>query len=174
MGARPCRRDWGGKARGARGPPTKPMWEWILLALCLWGTLQMGTALVLKGNQVEGEVFAFDALRCDSSHALARYSGQQFCDKGRIKTDNGIPVKAPVGELSVLQLDQEVHFWATVCKKKRSTMKAFGHSKLVEPLDIQEPVRLSITECSDVSTTQILTTEDGRQIRVAKGSKAMY
>ena len=125
----------------------------------------MGTALVLKGNRVEGEVFAFDALRCDNSHALARYSGRQFCDKRRIKTDNGIPVKAPAGELSVLQLDQEVHFWATVCKKKRSTMKAvcgaFGHSKLVEPLDIQEPVRLSITECSDVSTTQILTTEDG-------------
>ena len=51
---------------------------------------------------------------------------------------------------------------------------AFGHSKLVEPLDIQEPIRLSITECSDVSTTQILTKEDGRQICVAKGSKAMY
>ena len=110
-------------------------------------------------------MFAFDALRCDNSHALARYSGRQFCNKGQIKTDNGIPVKAPAGELSVLQLDQEVHFWATVCKKKRSTMKAvcgaLGHSKLVEPLDIQEPVWLSITECSDVSTTQILTTEDG-------------
>ena len=38
---------------------------------------------------------------------------------------------------------------------------AFGHSKLVEPLDIQEPVCLSITECSDVSTTQIVTREDG-------------
>ena len=38
---------------------------------------------------------------------------------------------------------------------------AFGHSKLVEPLDIQEPVHLSITECGDVSTTQIVTTEDG-------------
>ena len=83
-----------------------------------------------------------------------------------------------MGELSVLQLDQEVHFQAIICKKKRSTMKAvcgaFGHSKLVEPLDIQEPVRLSITECGDVSTTQVLTTEDGRQIRVPKGSNAMY
>ena len=83
-----------------------------------------------------------------------------------------------MGEFSILQLDQEVHFWATVCKKKHSTLKAvrgaFRHSKLVKPLDIQEPVRLSITECSDISTTQILTTEDGRQIRVAKGTKAMY
>ena len=90
--------------------------------LCLWGTLQIGTALVLKGNRVEGEVFAFDALRCDNSHALARYSGWQFCNRGQMKTDNGIPVKAPGGELSVLQLDQEVQFWATVCKKKWSTM----------------------------------------------------
>ena len=103
---------------------------------------------------------------------------RQFCDRGRIKTDIGISVKAPGGELSILQLDQEVHFWATVCKKKHSTMKAvwgeFRHSKLVKPLDIQEPVRLSTTECRDISTTQILTTEDGRQIRVAKGTKAMY
>ena len=78
----------------------------------------------------------------------------------------------------MLQLEKEIHFQATVCKKKRSTMKAvcgaFGHSKLVEPLDIQEPVRLSITECSHVSTTQVLTTEDGRQIHVPKGSNAMY
>ena len=120
---------------------------------------------MLKGNRVEGEVFAFDALRCDNSHALARYSGRQFCDKGRIKTDNGIPAKVPAGELSVLQLEQEIHFQAIICKKKQSTMKvvcgAFGHSKLVKPLDIQEPVRLSITECGDVSTTQIMTTEDG-------------
>ena len=62
----------------------------MLLALCLWSALQVGTALVLKGNRVEGEVFAFNALRCDNSHALARYSGRQFCDRGRIKTDNGI------------------------------------------------------------------------------------
>ena len=103
----------------------------------------MGTALVLKRNPVEGEVLAFDALRCDNSYALAHYSGRQFCDQGRIKTDNGIPTKVSAGELSVLQLEQEIHFQATVCKKKRSTMKAvcgvFGHSKLVEPLDIQEP-----------------------------------
>ena len=70
----------------------------------------MGAALVLKGNCMEGEVFAFDALRCDNSHTLACYLGCQFCDKGQIKTDNEIPVKAPAGALSVLQLDQEIHF----------------------------------------------------------------
>ena len=58
----------------------------------------MGAALVLKGNRIEGKVFTFDALRCDNSHALARYSGLQFCNKGSIKTDNGIPVKAPAGD----------------------------------------------------------------------------
>ena len=114
---------------------------------------------MLKGNRVEGEVFTFNALRCDNSHALARYSGCQFCDKGRIKTDNGIPVKVLAGELSVLQLEQEIHFQAIICKKKGSMMKAvcgaFGQSKLVEPLDIQEPVSLSITECGDVSTMQV-------------------
>ena len=92
---------------------------------------------MLKGNRVEGEVFAFDALRCDNLHALARYSGRQFCNKGRIKTDNGIPVKVPAGELSVLQLDLEIYFKAIICKKKWSMMKAvcraFRHSKLVEP-----------------------------------------
>ena len=68
-GERLCWRNQGRKARGAKGPAAKPAWEWILLALCLWGPLQMGTALVLKGNHVEGEVFAFDALRCKYSRA---------------------------------------------------------------------------------------------------------
>ena len=54
----------------------------------------------------------------------------------------------------------------------KAVCEAFGHSKLVEPLDIQEPVRLSITECRDVH--KFLTTEDRRQIRVPKGSNAMY
>ena len=109
-GGRQCRRSRRGKARRTEGPAARPAWEWILLALCLWGALQRGTALVLKGNHVEGEVFAFNALRCDNSHALARYLGRQFCNRGRIKTDNGIPVKVPAGELSVLQLEQEIHF----------------------------------------------------------------
>ena len=66
----------------AKGPAAKTAWEWILLALCLWSALWMGAALVLKGNCIEGEVFALDALRCDNSHTLARYSGCQFCDRG--------------------------------------------------------------------------------------------
>ena len=68
-----CRRSRRWEARRTEGPAARLAWEWILLALCLWGTLQGGTALVLKGNRVEGEVFAFDAMRCDNSHALACY-----------------------------------------------------------------------------------------------------
>ena len=104
------RRRRGRRARRTKEPAAKTAWDWILLALCLWSALRVGTALVLKGNHVEGEVFAFDTLRCDNSHALARYSGRQFCDWGRIKTDNRIPTKVPAGELSVLQLEQEIHF----------------------------------------------------------------
>ena len=134
--------------------------------------------MVLKGSRVGGEVFAFDALRCDNSHALARHSGRPFCGEGRIKTDNGMPVKVPAGELSILQLEQGIHFQVILCKKKRSTMKgvcgASWHSKLVEPVDIREPTRLSITECGDVGTPQVPTREDERQIRVPKGPSAMH
>ena len=76
------RRRRGRRARRAKEPAAQTAWEWILLALCLWSALRGGAALVLKGNCVEGEVFAFDALRCDNLHALARYSGRQFCDRG--------------------------------------------------------------------------------------------
>ena len=60
-----------GKGRGERRPT--PQVELDPVDPVLVGELQMGAALVLKGNWVEGEVFAFDALRCDNSHALACY-----------------------------------------------------------------------------------------------------
>ena len=75
----------------------------------------MGAALVLKGTWVKGEVFTFDALRCDNSHAHARYSGRQFCDSGRIKADNGIPTLTehpaigPGGTLPSHHVQEEVY-----------------------------------------------------------------
>ena len=133
---------------------------------------------MLKGSRVGGEVFAFNVLRCDNSHALARHSGRRFCSEGRTKTDNGMPVKVPACELSIVQLEQGICFQAILCKRKRSRMKAVcgasWHSKLVEPLDIQEPTRLSITECGDVSTPRGPTREDERQIQVPKGPRAMH
>ena len=55
-------------------------------------------------------MFAFDALCCDNSHALARHSGRRFCGRGRSKASNGMPVRAPAGELSILQVEQGIHF----------------------------------------------------------------
>ena len=51
--------------RGGRavGLAAKAIWGWILLALGLWGVLQVGATLVLKGSRERVEVFAFDALR---------------------------------------------------------------------------------------------------------------
>ena len=79
-----------------------------------------------------------------------------------------MPVRVPAGKLSILQLEQEIHFQAILCRKKWSTMRAvcgaFWHSKLVEPVDIREPTRLSITECGNVGTPQVPTKEDERQM----------
>ncbi len=49
---------------------------------------------------------------------------------------------------------------------------AFSHSKLVEPLDILKPSRVNIGDCQDMAATQIVTTEDGRQLRTGVGSTA--
>ena len=75
--------------RRAEGPTAKATWGWILLALGLWGVLQVGAALVRKGSRKRGEVFAFDALHCDHSHTLGRHSGRRVCREGRVKGDNG-------------------------------------------------------------------------------------
>ena len=62
-------------------------------------------------------MFAFDVLRCDNSHALARHSGHRFCGRGQSKASNGMPVRAPAGELSILQLEQGIHFQAIYARR---------------------------------------------------------
>ena len=128
------------RVRRAKGPTARPAWGWILLALGLWGVLQVGTALVLKVSCERGEVFAFDALRCDHSHALGRHSGLRICKEGRVKGDNGRTREVPAGERRILQLEWGIRFRGTLCKQKRSTMRmvcgASWHSKQGEPLDI--------------------------------------
>ena len=123
----------------------------------------MQTALVLKGSGERGEVYAFDALRCDHSPALGRHSGCRVCGKGQIKADNGMTMKVPAGELSILQMERGIRFQATLCKRKRSTMKAVcgasWHSKRGEPLDVREPNHLSITECGEVGIPLVPTGE---------------
>ena len=46
------------RARRAEGPTVGATCSWILLALGLWGILQVGVALVLKGGRERREVFA--------------------------------------------------------------------------------------------------------------------
>ena len=167
-----------------REPPTKKPprdWAWLIAALLyglLLGRHLTSTALVLKGARVGGEEYAFDALKCDNSHALARYSGRQFCNTDRIKTDAGVPKRVETGEHVIVQKNPELRFQGARCQKKKSSITAvcgaFGHSKIVEPLDVREPVRLSLSECGDVVATQILTTEDGKQIRIIPGTEVTY
>ena len=87
-------------------------------------------------------------------------------------------VKVPAGELRVLQLEQGVRFQATLCKKKRSTMKAVcgasWHSKLGEPLDVRETTRLSITDCGEISTQRTPAGEGAQQVPGPEGSRAMH
>ena len=77
------------RARRAEGPTAGATCGWILLALGLWGVLQVGVALVLKGSRERGEVFAFDALRCDHSPALARHSGAGSARRGGSRRTTG-------------------------------------------------------------------------------------
>ena len=157
----------------AEGPTARPTWGWILLALGLWGVLQVGTALVLKESRKRGEVFAFDALHCGHSHALGCHSGRRVCREGRVQGDNGRTSAVPAGERRILQLERGIRFRATLCKQKRSAMRvvcgASWHSKRGELLDIREPTRLSITKCGEVSTPWVPPGEEEQRVRMPKG-----
>ena len=48
------RRRRGQRARRAKEPAAKTAWDWILLALCLWSALRVGTAFVLMGTAWKG------------------------------------------------------------------------------------------------------------------------
>ncbi len=86
--------------------------------------------------------------------------------------------RVPAGEYIVLQVVKQKTFKAIQCKKQVSAITAvcgaFSHSKLVEPLDILKPSRVTIGDCRDAAATQIVTTEDGRQLRMGVGSTATY
>ena len=174
--SRERRREQRGGRAGELAP--KAIWGWILLALGLWGVLQVGAALVLKGSRERVEVFTFDALRCDNSYALGRHSGRRACGEERIKGGNGMPSRVPAGELGVLQLERGTRFQATLCKKKKSTMRAVcgssWHSNLNEPVDIWKPNRLSRTECGRIGAPLVPTGEREGQIRVLKGPRPMH
>ena len=87
-------------------------------------------------------------------------------------------IKVPASELRVLQLEKGVRFQATLCKWKRSTMRAVcgasWHSKLGEPLDVRETTRLSITDCGEISTQLTPDGEGALRVPGSEGSRAMH
>ena len=57
----------GGRRRGElRAQLPDPPGNGSCLRCACGGALQVGAALMLKGNRVEKELFAFDALQCDN------------------------------------------------------------------------------------------------------------
>jgi len=154
------------------------MW-WRVWLLCWLWRHSNGAKVKVKGNRVaSGEEFKFEALRCDNSHALARYSSRQFCNMGKIRAESGVAEKTAGGEYVVLQHNPEKRFKATICEMRVSTLTAvcgaFSHSKLVEPPDVLKPVRVSHADCSDITASQLLTTQDGRQLRTPVGTEITY
>ncbi len=138
----------------------------LLMAMALVAT---GAGLTPKGYRLAtGEDFQFDALRCDVARALGRYSGRTFCDMERIRADGRMGKRVPAGEYIVLQEVKQKTFKAIQCKKWVSAITAvcgaFSHSKLVEPLDILKPSRVTIGDSRDAAATRIITTEEGRQL----------
>ncbi len=64
------------------------------------------------------------------------------------------------------------------CEKRVSTLSiicgAFSHSKIIEAPDVLKATRVTRQECSDIADTNLITTEDGRQLKALIGTKAVY
>ena len=153
------------------------LWRLYILYI-LWYTTTV-EGLKLKGNKIGGgEIFQFDALQCDNAHALARYSSKRFCDSESIKKESGVVKPTEGGEYAVIQYSTDKYFKAMMCEKKVSVLNvicgAFSHSKLIEPPDVLQPMRMKRSDCNDIAVTQILTTEDGRQLRITAGTRIAY
>jgi hypothetical protein len=164
--ALPCRSEVAGRLQGL----------YILYIVCSSVAVE---GLKLKGNKIgSGEVFQFEALQCDNAHALARYSSKRFCDNEAIKQESGVAKPTEGGEYAVIQYSTNKYFKAMMCEKKVSVLNvicgAFSHSKLIEPPDVLKPMTVKRGDCNDIALTQILTTEDGRQLRVTAGTRIAY
>ena len=170
---------WSGLRRGRRLAAKQFLAMYSVYIVCVEYACGEGASLMLKGNKLGGgEEYQFEALQCDDAHALTRYSSKNFGDASRIKKENGIPDKTTAGEYTVVQYTPDKTFKAIYCEKKITALTAvcgaFSHSKLVEPLTVLKPVQITINECRDIASSQILTTEDGRTLRVVMGTKLAY
>ncbi len=134
---------------------------------------------VVKGSKLPpGEEFRFEALQCNEARALSRYSGRNFCDTNKIKEENGLMQKQEGSVYTVLQYNEKRVFNAIQCEKKVSTLSiicgAFSHSKIIEAPDVLKSTRIPRQECSDIADTNLVTTEDGRQLKALVGTRLTY
>jgi hypothetical protein len=78
----------------------------------------------------------------------------------------------------VVQITEVRKFRGVRCQKRMSSITAlcgaFSHSKLTVPPDVLNPVRVTERECIEVAQSQLLTTEDQRQVRILMGSTVNY
>lgn len=129
------------------------------------------------GNVLNQE-FEFDALQCKDVRTTATYSGRKFCNPQTIKTEYGLTDRNDGGIYTVIQHNPVRKFKGVKCEKRISAITAvcgaFSHSKLVTPPDVLKPVQVTSKECMDMVQTQLLTTEDQRQIRIPMGSTVTY
>jgi len=134
--------------------------------------------IVKKGSVQILEEYQFTALKCDNVKTTAMYSGKKFCDPDKIRAEYGLMDQHVGGTYSVIQFNPVRKFKGMKCEKRISTITAvcgaFSHSKLVEPPDVLKPARVPQRECMDVIQTQLVNTEDGRQVRVPAGSTVTY
>lgn len=126
----------------------------------------------------EAEEYNFEALQCNDIRTSAVYSGKRFCDPDSIRKESGISERNPGGVYTIIQHSPIRKFKGTKCEKKVSTITAvcgaFSHSKLVTPMDILTPVMINEKDCLEMYRSQMVTTEDERQLRINIGSTITY
>jgi len=150
----------------------------ILLATILASSLgvqylEEPSRLAAANSEVE-----FDALSCNDVRTSAAYSGRKFCQMEQIQKEYGLNDRSPAGMYSVLQETQVQQLPGIQCEKKVSSISAvcgaFSHSKLITPMDILAPTKVSIQDCLDISKTNFLITEDQRSLPASLGTNIIY
>ncbi len=142
--------------------------------ICAW----CGMSVSEDGESVLIKEYEFEALTCIDVRTTAAYSGRRFCSEDRLKEEYGLRDLGEGGVYTVVQFNPIRTLKGIRCEKKMSSITAvcgaFSHSKLVAPPDILAPVRVPHQECKEVFMTQLLTTEDQRQVRALLGSTTIY
>jgi hypothetical protein len=120
----------------------------------------------------------FEAIRCNNVKTTASYRGRKFCDERDIKKEYGIQERYNGDTFTLIQMPEIRKFRGIRCQNRMSSITtlcgAFSHSKLTVSPDVLVPVKVTERECIEVAQSQLLTTEDQRQVRVLMGSTVNY